>query len=78
MRIVPQGGFAKVYSVLDMDTQEMYAAKVIAKASLVKRRTKEKVQYYHLPFIQGPMIKGLFGSWQVRSGSTQCSSTRIS
>lgn len=38
-----QGGFAKVYSVVDIDSQEVYAVKVVAKSSLAKRRTKEKV-----------------------------------
>lgn len=33
-----------MYSVVDMDTQEILAAKVIAKSSLTKRRTKEKVR----------------------------------
>jgi hypothetical protein len=29
--------------VIEQETQEIFAAKVIAKSSLVKRRTKEKV-----------------------------------
>lgn len=38
-----KGGFAKVYTVIEQDTQEIYAAKVIAKSSLQKKRTKDKL-----------------------------------
>lgn len=33
-----------MYTVIEQDTQEIYAAKVIAKSSLQKKRTKDKVR----------------------------------
>ena len=42
-RLLGKGGFAKCYSVIDCDTKDELAAKVIDKASLSKPKTKQKL-----------------------------------
>jgi len=43
-RFLGKGGFAKCYEVQDMDTKRIYAAKIIAKASISKPRTQAKLR----------------------------------
>ena len=38
-----QGGFAKCFELIDSDTQEIYAGKVVSKSQLVKPSQKEKM-----------------------------------
>ncbi len=40
---VPQGGFAKCYKVTCLETNTLYAMKIVPKSMLTKRRAKEKV-----------------------------------
>merc|ERR1711964_810710 len=42
-RYLGKGGFAKVYEITCMDNRKVFAAKIIAKASLVKPRAKQKL-----------------------------------
>ncbi|KAJ9465810.1 putative serine/threonine-protein kinase CCRP1 [Diplonema papillatum] len=42
-RLLGKGGFAKCYAVVDCETREVLAAKVIDKASLTKPKTKQKL-----------------------------------
>ena len=42
-KFLGKGGFAKCYEAIDMETQEVYALKVVAKATLVKQRAKAKL-----------------------------------
>jgi polo-like kinase 1 len=42
-RILGKGGFAKCYEATDLDTRELWAVKIVAKASLVKQRAKVKL-----------------------------------
>ena len=42
-RILGKGGFAKCYEATDLDTREVWAVKIVAKASLVKQRAKVKL-----------------------------------
>jgi hypothetical protein len=42
---VGKGGFAKCFRLIDTDTNEEWACKVVAKASLTKQRHKAKVRY---------------------------------
>jgi serine/threonine protein kinase len=39
-----KGGFAKCYELTDLETNKLYAAKIITKASLVKPRAKQKLK----------------------------------
>ena len=39
----PQGGFAKCYALRRLDTDRVYAGKVVGKSSLVKSRAKQKL-----------------------------------
>jgi hypothetical protein len=41
--LIEQGGFAKCYHVTCMDTMHEYAMKIVPRATLVKRRAREKV-----------------------------------
>ena len=41
--LLGKGGFAKCYEFNDMETNELYASKVINKASLSKESKKQKV-----------------------------------
>lgn len=43
-KFLGKGGFAKCYEVTDMETDAIYAAKIISKASLVKPRAKQKLK----------------------------------
>mmetsp|Transcript_55415 Transcript_55415/g.161801 ORF Transcript_55415/g.161801 Transcript_55415/m.161801 type:complete len:910 (+) Transcript_55415:29-2758(+) len=43
-RFLGKGGFAKVYEVQDMETREIYAAKIVAKASIAKPRAHAKLK----------------------------------
>lgn len=38
-----KGGFAKVYELTNAETRQVYASKVIPKASLTKKRAKQKL-----------------------------------
>jgi polo-like kinase 1 len=38
-----KGGFAKCYEFINMDTKKVCAAKIIDKATLTKKRAKQKV-----------------------------------
>ncbi len=40
---IPQGGFAKCYKVTCLETNALYAMKIVPKSTLIKRRAKEKV-----------------------------------
>lgn len=42
-RFLGKGGFAKVYEFTNAETKRVYAAKVIAKSSLTKKRAKQKL-----------------------------------
>lgn len=42
-KILGKGGFAKCYEATDLDTREVWAVKIVAKASLVKQRAKVKL-----------------------------------
>ena len=42
-KILGKGGFAKCYEATDLDTREIWAVKIVAKASLVKQRAKVKL-----------------------------------
>jgi polo-like kinase 1 len=41
--LLMQGGFAKCYEFTSLDTNKLYAAKVIEKSSLSRSKAKEKV-----------------------------------
>lgn len=43
-RFLGKGGFAKCYEVTDMETKEVFAAKIVAKASVAKPRAHEKLR----------------------------------
>jgi hypothetical protein len=42
-RFLGKGGFAKCYELTDVDTNQLFAGKIVAKATLTKHRAKEKV-----------------------------------
>ncbi len=52
-KFLGKGGFAKCYLLTDLETNKLYAGKVVAKASLSKHRAKEKVR---------PCLQRLFSS----------------
>lgn len=39
-----KGGFAKCYELTDLQTNELFAVKIIAKSSLIKPRAKQKLK----------------------------------
>jgi len=43
-RFLGKGGFAKCYEVCDMETKDVYAAKIVAKASIAKPRAQAKLR----------------------------------
>ncbi|KAL7500018.1 hypothetical protein ACHAWT_007973 [Skeletonema menzelii] len=43
-KLLGKGGFAKVYQVTSLDTNKIYAAKIVPKANLVKNRARQKLQ----------------------------------
>ncbi|CAK0867993.1 unnamed protein product [Prorocentrum cordatum] len=43
-RFLGKGGFAKCYEVQDMETREIFAAKIVAKASVAKPRAHAKLR----------------------------------
>lgn len=43
-KFLGKGGFAKCYEVTELETQAIYAAKIISKASLTKPRAKQKLK----------------------------------
>eukprot|EP00526_Cylindrotheca_closterium_P004332 CAMPEP_0113633260 /NCGR_PEP_ID=MMETSP0017_2-20120614/17309_1 /TAXON_ID=2856 /ORGANISM="Cylindrotheca closterium" /LENGTH=799 /DNA_ID=CAMNT_0000543891 /DNA_START=56 /DNA_END=2455 /DNA_ORIENTATION=- /assembly_acc=CAM_ASM_000147 len=43
-KLLGKGGFAKVYLCTAMDTNKMYAIKIVPKANLVKARARQKLQ----------------------------------
>jgi len=43
-RFLGKGGFARCYEVQDMETREVYAAKIVAKASIAKPRAHAKLK----------------------------------
>lgn len=42
-RFLGKGGFAKVYEFTNVDSKKVYAAKIINKANLTKKRAKQKL-----------------------------------
>lgn len=44
-KLLGKGGFAKVYLCTAMDTNKMYAIKIVPKANLVKARARQKVRF---------------------------------
>lgn len=44
-KLLGKGGFAKVYQVTSLDTNKIYAAKIVPKANLVKNRARQKVRH---------------------------------
>ena len=44
-KLLGKGGFAKVYQVTSLDTNKIYAAKIVPKANLVKNRARQKVSH---------------------------------
>ena len=42
--LLGKGGFAKCFLFTDIETSEVFAAKIIAKSSLVKTRARERVR----------------------------------
>ena len=45
-KLLGKGGFAKVYEVTSLDTNKVYAVKIVPKANLVKNRARQKVSRY--------------------------------
>jgi len=43
-KLLGKGGFAKVYQVTSLDTNKIYAAKIVPKANLFKNRARQKVR----------------------------------
>ena len=43
IRLLGKGGFARCYELLDEETQQSFAGKIIKKSSLIKSRTKQKL-----------------------------------
>mmetsp|Transcript_19782 Transcript_19782/g.30865 ORF Transcript_19782/g.30865 Transcript_19782/m.30865 type:complete len:749 (-) Transcript_19782:495-2741(-) len=43
-KLLGKGGFAKVYQVTSLDTNKIYAAKIVPKANLIKNRARQKLQ----------------------------------
>ena len=43
IRLLGKGGFARCYELLDEETHQTYAGKIIKKSSLIKSRTKQKL-----------------------------------
>ena len=43
-RLLGKGGFAKVYLCTALDTNKLYAVKIVPKANLVKARARQKVR----------------------------------
>jgi len=43
--LLGKGGFAKCYEVIDMETNQVYASKIVAKETLIKGRARQKVKY---------------------------------
>ena len=41
--MIIQGGFAKCYELIDLETKQVYAGKVIPKSILIKPHHREKV-----------------------------------
>jgi len=46
-RFLGKGGFAKCYELIEVKTKKIFAAKVIPKSSLKKKRAKQKVKIIH-------------------------------
>ena len=46
----PQGGFAHCYELIDMDTNHVFAGKIVPKSLLVKPHQKDKVYFIPSPF----------------------------
>ena len=47
-RFLGKGGFAKCYELTNMETKKVSAGKVIPKASLIKQKAKQKVNFVHV------------------------------
>jgi polo-like kinase 1 len=45
-RFLGKGGFAKCYEFVEIETKKRFAAKVIPKSSLKKKRAKQKVTIF--------------------------------
>lgn len=43
-----KGGFARCYELVDMDTNKIYAGKIVAKSLLTKSHQKEKVRFANM------------------------------
>ena len=41
--LVPQGGFARCYELIDMETRQIYAGKIVPKSRIAKPIQMEKV-----------------------------------
>ena len=44
-KVLGKGGFAKCYEVTNLETKKAVAAKIIAKNSLTRNRSRQKVNY---------------------------------
>ena len=42
-RLIGRGGFARVYEVVDLQTDQVHACKIVSKSSLQKHRIKQKL-----------------------------------
>lgn len=49
-KMLGKGGFAKVYEITNLESRKQYAGKIIAKNSLTKNRSKQKVYFIFLKF----------------------------
>ena len=59
-RFLGKGGFAEVYDITDSETGEHFAGKVIAKASLTKKKAKDKLRMeirVHRSLVQKHIVK---------------------
>ena len=55
--IPPQGGFAHCYELIDVDTNKVFAGKIVPKSLLVKPHQKDKVKFitYPVPLFPTPV-----------------------
>ena len=60
-KFLGKGGFAKCYQFINIDTQRVLAAKIIAKSSLTKSRAN-KSSWAKLKFIEVSIIRMLLDS----------------
>jgi len=57
-KVLGKGGFATAYEFTDLEENKLFAAKIVAKSSLTKKRALEKVHF--LPLSRLPSISRIF------------------